>query len=141
VLQCDPDVFGGGRHARHDDGACRITVVGSRRRVDLSVPTDAAVIELLPQLVQLTGEGDRPAARGGWLLTRVGGEPLVPERSLGESGVVDGEMLYLAGADGPPEPPVVEDFSEAVAQLVEVSGGRWTARRAGQLLGVLAGML
>jgi type VII secretion integral membrane protein EccD len=131
-------VFGGGRHTRRAGGACRVTVVGSRRRVDLVVPATAPVIELLPQLVQLTGEDDRPAVRDGWLLTRVGGDRLDPERSLGEAGVVDGELLYLDGVDGA-GPPVVEDFTEAVASVVEASGAKWTARRGRRLLEGLAG--
>jgi type VII secretion integral membrane protein EccD len=131
-------VFGGGRHTRRAGGACRITVVGSRRRVDLVVPATAPIVELLPQLVQLTGEDERPAARDGWLLTRVGGDRLDPERSLREAGVVDGELLYLDGADRA-GPPVVEDFTEAVADVVEASGAKWTARRGRRLLEGLAG--
>jgi type VII secretion integral membrane protein EccD len=115
-------------------------VVGSRRRVDLSVPSSAPVIELLPRLVQLTGEDGGHAGGDGWLLTRVSGEPLAAERSLGEAGVLDGELLYLDGADRV-RPPAVEDFSQAVAAVVERSGPRWTARRGRQLLEGLAGAL
>jgi type VII secretion integral membrane protein EccD len=123
----------------HAGASCRITVVASSRRVDVTVPAAATVIQLLPQLVQLTGEVERGAA--GWLLTRVTGQPLDVERSMEEAGVLDGEMLYLRPADPAPEPPVVEDFAEAVAVAVDAAGGRWTGRHGRRLLEGLAGAL
>jgi type VII secretion integral membrane protein EccD len=139
VLQCDASVFRGGSHIRHAGDSCRITVVASSRRVDLTVPAGASVIQLLPQLVQLTGEAERGAA--GWLLTRVTGQPLDVEHSMEEAGVLDGEMLYLRPADPPVAPPAVEDFAEAVAVAVDAAGGRWTGRHGRRLLEALAAVL
>jgi len=121
-------------------GSCRITIVGSKRRVDLTVPAATTVIELLPRLVQLTGETDRSAA-GGWVLTRIGGEPLSPESSLDEARIVDGELLFLESMERRPAAPAVEDYSAAVAEVVDASGARWTPVRARLTLEGLAGAL
>ena len=119
-------------------GSCRITIVGSKRRVDLTVPAATTVIELLPQLLQLTGEADRPAA-GGWLLTRIGGQPLPAESSLDEARIVDGELLFLESMERRPAAPAVEDYSAAVAEVVDASGARWTPFRVRLTLEGLAG--
>lgn len=105
----------------------RVTVVGSGRRVDVSVPADAALIEVLPDLVRLTGEqaSDDDGTSLGWALFRLDGVALDDERSIAEAGVRDGELLYLRGTHEPVAPAVVEDFAEAVATVVDASGGRW----------------
>jgi ESX secretion system protein EccD len=105
----------------------RVTVVASGRRVDLSVPADAPLVEVLPELVRLTGEraADEEGTPLGWALFRLNGVALDSERSLAEAGVRDGELLYLRGLDEAVAPPVVEDFVEAVAAVVDAMGGRW----------------
>jgi type VII secretion integral membrane protein EccD len=102
--------------------------VGPARRADLTLPADVPVAELLPQLVQLlNGEPRAASAPRRWLLTRIGGETLDPERSLDEHAVVDGAMVFLRDGSPPPPEPVIEDVVEATAIAVEVRAGRWSA--------------
>src|SRR5215217_6158441 len=77
------------------EGFCRITVVSPRRKVDLTLPADLACAELLPEVVRLSGESDQGPPPLDWRLGRLGEPPLRPERTLAQSGVYDGDLLYL----------------------------------------------
>jgi hypothetical protein len=113
--------------------ALLVTVVGDRRRLDLVVPADVPVGELLAPLTALLAAAPPAAAPGGappddpravppaapgggplgvagadppgrFRLGPVGGEPLPPERSLAAGGVGHGAVLALSdGAAPPPE--------------------------------------
>jgi WXG100 protein secretion system (Wss), protein YukD len=105
--------------------ALLVTVVGDRRRLDLVVPAEVPVADLLAPLAALlaadppatgadppaTGAGAGPPAGsggfrpGGWRLGPAGGEPLPPERSLAAGGVGDGAVLVLWDGTAPPPEP------------------------------------
>ncbi|MFI8093716.1 type VII secretion integral membrane protein EccD [Streptomyces sp. NPDC086080] len=76
---------------------CRLTVRAPDRTVDLAVPTDIPVADLLPALVEYGGEdlGEAGAGHEGWTLQRLGGHPLDPESTLAALGLRDGEVLHL----------------------------------------------
>jgi hypothetical protein len=131
-------VFGGDASAAQTAHRSRLTVVGPRRRIDLSAPAGVAVVELIPQLVEMAGEGGDDAPQE-WVLARLDGSRLQAERTLTEQGVLDGEMLYLRRVAEPLEPVVVEDFVEAIATVVEASGGWWTRGHLRRLLIGLGG--
>ena len=109
------------------EGFCRITVVTTGRRVDLTMPTHLACAELLPQVVRLTGETEQGPSPRPWVLGRLGEPPLAPERTLSQSGVYDGDLLYLRAAGQPADPVVVDDLVETIAEAVDSRGGHWTA--------------
>lgn len=94
---------------------CRLTVLAPRARVDVALPTDVPVAELVPLVLELVGE-PRPERRlAPWRLSGVAGGPLPAGATLGELGVLDGELLRI-GPDGPtPPPPVVDDPVDALA--------------------------
>jgi len=109
-----------------------VTVVGSRRRVDATLPAGIPVAELLWDVVGMLGEtGDGGSAR--WALMRVGGQTLDPELALEDQGVVEGTMLFLRDIKSPAPEPVVDDYAERVAITVDAQSGRW-AQPAAQLL-------
>ena len=60
-------------------GLARITVTVAGRRLDLAVPDDVPLAELLPELVRQAdpAAADLGAAHGGWVLRRLDGEALV----------------------------------------------------------------
>ena len=115
-------------------GFCRVTVLAPRHRVDLSVPADLTCAEILPELLRLSGEQDSGLWPRTWLLSRLGGHPLPPDRSLAESGVVDGDILCLTTAQDPVPPPVVHDAAEAVAESVDTRPGQWGSEQRRRLL-------
>ncbi|WP_431949799.1 type VII secretion integral membrane protein EccD [Actinacidiphila sp. bgisy167] len=98
---------------------CHVTVVGTRRRVDLAVPADAAIAEYTPALLDLVGQVEfDDTFPPVWSLAMPGTPPFPPETSLRECGVVDGATLYLKDmAAGEFDEPVVTDLEETVEQL------------------------
>ncbi|MBW6436755.1 type VII secretion integral membrane protein EccD [Actinoplanes hulinensis] len=103
----------------------RVTIAAPTRRLDLALPDNMLVAELLPHLLRhAEGALGEPAERyGGWVLRRATGTALEPGRSLAAQGVRDGELLHLD--------PAREDWPElAYDDVVEViaSGSRRAAR-------------
>jgi hypothetical protein len=101
--------------AATDPTYCRVTVLAPRSRVNVALPADLPVAELVPMVLELVGEpvfGLRPQP---WRLFRTAGEPLPSGGSLRGLGVLDGELLRIA-PDGPAPPaPVFDDPVDALA--------------------------
>ncbi|WP_055690797.1 type VII secretion integral membrane protein EccD [Streptomyces prasinus] len=76
---------------------CRVTVRAPARTVDLAVPSDVPVADLLPTVIGYGGDDLEEAGleHGGWVLQRLGGPPLDPESTLDSLGLRDGEELHL----------------------------------------------
>lgn len=106
----------------------RVTVVHGARRVDLALPTELPVADVVPQVLRFCvpeAGGEKPES---WSLGRVGGSPMVLSRSLTEEGVVDGDVLELVSAGtGNPE-AYVEDVRDAVEDAVDSSDDLWANR-------------
>jgi MinD-like ATPase involved in chromosome partitioning or flagellar assembly len=74
-----------------------VTVQGPEQRVELQLPCDRPVVELLPLLVDVCAGGQRwEDAR--WELAPLGGLAYDGARTLCEVGVVDGALLHLRDA-------------------------------------------
>jgi type VII secretion integral membrane protein EccD len=98
------------------DARSRVTVVGTRRRVDVAVPTAAPIGEYVADLVELCGQDRSHPLPASWSLAPAGAGPLPLEASLGSSGMVDGAVLYLRDvARDPGASPIVDDVEELVA--------------------------
>ncbi|PPK69571.1 type VII secretion integral membrane protein EccD [Actinokineospora auranticolor] len=121
----------------------RVTVVAPNRRIDVALPVDVAVADLLPMLLKMAEEAtpDGGARHGGWCLAKLGDSPLDPSRTLGSLGVVDGELLQLRKrAENPPQ-PLFDDVVDAIAESTPDSYRPWTkqtANRIGHIAGALA---
>src|SRR3954469_3811605 len=101
-------------------GHCRGTVGAPPRRVDVALPADVPLAELLPELLRLIGEPVPTSAVGaaalnGYVLTGADGTALDTSAALAEQGVLDGGVLRLRPADGVPEAAVHDDIADAVA--------------------------
>jgi type VII secretion integral membrane protein EccD len=123
------------------EGFCRVTVVTPRRRVDLTMSTNLACAELVPEVVRLSGEADRGPAPLPWVLGRLGEPPLRPERTLAQSGVFDGDLLYLRADQRWADPVVVDDLVETIAEAVDTRGGHWSDTTWYRFAMVTAGVL
>lgn len=107
----------------------RITVVGPRRSVDVAVPDDLAVAELVAAVVEEMGE----SGEARWLLEH-------PVRGLAHRnatpatlGLRDGERLSLRREGGTRAPVTVDEVAEAVAEEID-SRTTWSPRHS-RLLG------
>ena len=102
----------------------RVTVLGSRKRVDLVAPGDEAVAALIAQLVELLDERTESAARPMTLI-RASGDQLGAEESLDEQGVRAGDVLRLVRVDDAPAPPEVADVTDVVAESRDGQRALW----------------
>jgi type VII secretion integral membrane protein EccD len=120
----------------------RVTVLAPRTRVDLALPSDVPVVNLLPMLLKMVGESgpDGGSTHGGWCLARLGGDVIDPDRSLSSLGVVDGDLLQIRRRNDNPPPPLFDDVVEAIAEATPDSFRPWTERTA-RTLGMIAGGL
>src|SRR5699024_5527542 len=121
----------------------RVTVVAPRTRIDVALPADVAVADLLPMVLEMAGEtsSDGGVRHGGWALAKLGDTALDPSRTLASLGVVDGELLQLRKRNENPPPPLYDDVVDAIAEAEPDSFQPWTkeiANRVGHIAGGLA---
>ncbi len=118
-------------------------MVAPTTRIDVALPADVAVADLLPMLLEMAKEvtPDGGARHGGWALAKLGDAPLDPSRTLASLGVVDGELLQLRKRNENPPPPLYDDVVDAIAEADPDTFRPWTketARRFGHVAGGLA---
>ena len=96
---------------------CRLTVLAPRLRVDVALPSDVPVAELVPMVLELVGEPERSGVvrPRPWRLSGVAGGLLPAAATLDELGVLDGELLRLGPATPAPRVPVFDDPVDALA--------------------------
>lgn len=104
----------------------RVTVVGSRRRVDLVLPSEETIGRLMPEVLHLVGDPPAgPSQRRQ--LVRLDGELLAEDHSLASAGVEDGALLRVVASDELPPAPVIHDVTEEVVDDVDARAWRWGA--------------
>lgn len=124
-------------------GLVRITVAAPRRRIDLALPENVSVAEMLPMLLEHGGEelADDGVEHGGWLLRRADGVALTTSKTLGSHRIRDGEVLHLVpGRQDWPELDY-DDLVDAIATGSRRRNRTWTdrhTRRAGLAVGAVA---
>jgi type VII secretion integral membrane protein EccD len=126
-----------------DAGLARITLVAPRTRIDLALPTDVPLADLLPTLLHVTGNdfAGEGVAGGAWALSRLGGAALDSSRTPAQLQVYDGELLYLRPRGEEAPMLVFDDVVDAVATATGERTGRWrpaTTRLFGLVLGITA---
>lgn len=101
----------------------RVTVLADERSLDVSLPADRPVLELLPQIRDLLSLPPHPA--GTWALSTISTGAIDQRRSLDEAGVIDAEVLYLTPPQEAPAPPVVDDVTDEVQSTLDEDGSEW----------------
>ena len=134
-------------------GLARVTVAAPKRRIDVALPDNVLVGELLPHLLRHAGEelADEGEMHGGWTVRRATGGELDATRSLAVQGVRDGELLHLAPRRLDWPELAYDDVVEVIASSARRIGRSWggAATRRGTIavtavvlgLGVLALLL
>jgi MinD-like ATPase involved in chromosome partitioning or flagellar assembly len=111
-----------------------VTIAGPEKRVDLSVPGETPIGQLMPTFLSL-GVVSQNGNGTLYGLTRSGGQPLPEASTLAACGVVDGEVLTVVevkGEEAPPPPPPRVVPAEQVNRELEQRDLR---RRAGFPIG------
>lgn len=107
--------------------SCRLTVMSATTRVDLAVPVQISVAELLAVVLSSLGRdiADSGAAEGGWVLQRNAEPPLEPSASLAASQLRDGDVLHLRTRATKLPEVAFDDVLDAVATGVRTRTLRW----------------
>lgn len=111
-------------------GLTRITLAAPRRRVDVALPEQVSVAELLPSLLRHAGESlaDDGESHGGWTLRRADGKTLETGRALAAQQVLDGEVLHLVPSRAQWPEPDYDDIADAIAGGARANVPRWDGR-------------
>ncbi|MDI6104988.1 type VII secretion integral membrane protein EccD [Actinoplanes sp. NEAU-A12] len=109
-------------------GLARVTISAPQRRVDVALPEQVPLAELLPEVLRHAGEGlaDEGERHGGWVLRRGDGVALATGQGLHPQGVRDGEVLHLVPAGEEWPELEYDDVVEAIAEGARRRGGVWT---------------
>jgi type VII secretion integral membrane protein EccD len=109
-------------------GLARVTISAPRRRVDVALPEQVPLAELLPEVLRHAGEGlaDDGERHGGWLLRRSDGAPLLTAQALLPQGVRDGEVLHLVPARAQWPELEYDDVVEAIVDGARRRGAAWS---------------
>ncbi|MFE4654274.1 type VII secretion integral membrane protein EccD [Streptomyces sp. NPDC056707] len=125
-------------------GLCRLTIRMPDRTMDIAVPADIPVADLLPAVLRFAGSDTEEAGveHGGWALQRLGGAPLEDEASLDSADLHDGETLYLRPREQALPEAHFDDLVDGIATTMSRHGGDWTEHTARRFLRSLtAGMV
>ncbi|MGV8886062.1 MAG: type VII secretion integral membrane protein EccD [Microbacteriaceae bacterium] len=106
----------------------RVSIVSEGRRLDVGVPAQVPLIELMPGFARSLGVLDPTLAHGGYALHRADATVLDPSRSLGSQGVHDGELVTLVRGGLIAEPRIYDDVVEAVIDATSGQHSDWTPR-------------
>lgn len=108
---------------------CRLTVRAPAKLIDLAVPSDVPVADLLPTLVEYAGENlaESGLEHSGWVLQRLGGERLDEELSTESLGLRDGDTVYLRPhTDQLPEVQL-DDLVDGISTTMQERPYGWSA--------------
>ena len=117
----------------------RITVIGSLKRATVVVPSDEPIGALVPEIADLIAE---PQAFGRMTLVGMLGDEVELAVSAHDQGLTDGNVFRLVSVADVPPPPEVADVTDAIAETLDASRGRWNplhrAVAGGAALGALS---
>lgn len=121
-------------------GFCRLTIVAPNIRVDVALPEDVPLAELMPDVLRLTDQWQSEQAHAGFTLTRLGTGALDTGLALAAQGVRNGDLLYLRPVAETLPPLVYDDVVDAIASKVSDDGHLWGGH-AVRVAGLAAGAL
>ncbi|MFD9566104.1 type VII secretion integral membrane protein EccD [Streptomyces sp. NPDC059994] len=109
---------------------CRLTVMAPEKSLELAVPCDIALADLLPAIVDQAGTDlyERGVEAGGWVLQRLGQAPLDEERTLAALGLRDGDTLHLRPRDESLPDIHFDDLVEGLASGLRGRADTWRPR-------------
>ncbi|MDO5067994.1 MAG: EsaB/YukD family protein [Propionibacteriaceae bacterium] len=118
-----------------------ITLTTGGEQVDLSVPPDVVVAELLPGMVSTLRDLDPTTATRGFTLRTASGRVLSQDLSLPEQDVRPGAVLSLDATGDSPDDQRYDDLVEAVGTAVAAHSTPWRGHDSVQLSAHCAAIL
>ncbi|WP_455356645.1 type VII secretion integral membrane protein EccD [Streptomyces sp. SYSU K217416] len=109
---------------------CRLTVRAPAKSIDLAVPADVPVADLLPAVLGYAGDNleETGIDHGGWVLQRLGGEPMDQERTLDSYGLRDGDTLYLRPRTEALPEVHIDDLVDGISTTMRDHPFGWTPK-------------
>jgi type VII secretion integral membrane protein EccD len=104
--------------------------------MDVGLPLECTLAELIPQLVRLADAGQN-GNNIGWALSRIGEAPFAPGLTVAAASLRDGEVLYLNTRARYETPLLFDDVVDAIASAAETRRGAWRPK-VGRRLGFAA---
>jgi type VII secretion integral membrane protein EccD len=119
----------------------RVTIAGEDRQVDVSLPAAGPIAEQLPMVLRLLSVPSTPVPRR-WVLSTPELGVLPRDRSLDDSGILDGMVLHLTDAQDSALAPFVDDVEATAADTTAENAPPFTAEhRRSCVAGLLAVVL
>ncbi|MFJ5220810.1 type VII secretion integral membrane protein EccD [Streptomyces sp. NPDC088354] len=117
-------------------GLCRLTVRAPSRTIDLAVPGDVPVADLLPTVLRYAGEETEETGleHDGWVLQRLGDTPLEDEATVDAMDLRDGEVLYLRPHNDAMPEVRIDDLVDGIAVVTQEGLHGWTSAAGRRLL-------
>jgi type VII secretion integral membrane protein EccD len=114
----------------------RLRFVLGDQAVDIAVPADVALADLLPAvLLQFGAETvEEGADHEGWVVQRLGSAALDEDLTPRQLDLGDGEQVYLRPRADQLTPIDYDDIVAGIGEQVRVHGGMWTPARTRSLL-------
>ncbi|MFE9426024.1 type VII secretion integral membrane protein EccD [Kitasatospora sp. NPDC006697] len=108
-------------------GLCRLRFHTPGAAFELAVPADVPLADLLPAVLgHAPGDlAEQGLDHGGWVLQRLGGEPLDEEQTADGLELRDGDTLYLRPRRAALPPVHFDDLVDGVASGVRERGDGW----------------
>ncbi|MGW1209909.1 EsaB/YukD family protein [Streptomyces sp. NPDC002499] len=109
-------------------GLCRLTVRAPEKSLDLAVPADIPLADLLPVIVGHAGDDLHEAGleQGGWALQRINGPPLDPEGILQSLELHDGDVVLLRPATETLPPVRFDNLVDGVPATIRGLPNSWS---------------
>lgn len=118
---------------------CRLMVRTPSRDFEIAVPTGVPIAELLPAFVSFAGKelNEVGLDHDGWVLQRLGEEPLDEDGTAADLGLRDGDTLYLQARREQLPPVHFDDLVDGVATALRERTDAWRAAYTHRMLAVL----
>jgi len=117
-------------------GLCRLTVRAPAKSIDLAVPADVPVADLLPAVLGYGGDdlGEAGLEHEGWVLQRLGGAPLDQEATLDSLGLRDGDTVFLRPRTEALPEVRLDDIVHGISTTMKDSPHGWSPQASRRLL-------
>lgn len=121
------ELVGSGVNSSAVAGLCRLRFHAPGTAFELAVPADVPLADLLPAVLGHAGPELAEAGldHGGWVLQRLGEEPLDEEQSAEAHLLHDGDALYLRPRREALPPVHFDDLVDGVATGMNERGDSW----------------
>jgi type VII secretion integral membrane protein EccD len=116
---------------------CRVVLVAPHRTIEMALPENVPLADLIPVLVQRVTLPSRPGRSGrrmrgraltgdgDWVLQRLGSPPLEEDLTPAALQIRDGETLHLRPREAQLPPTHFDDLIDGLATGIRGRGDRW----------------